>query len=42
MYATRRRRLHMLHRFLSGLVHPFIHVAYGLEFGVLEQVEEVA
>ncbi|KAF9078612.1 hypothetical protein BDP27DRAFT_1207201 [Rhodocollybia butyracea] len=24
----------MLNRFLSGLIHPFIHVGYGIEFGL--------
>ncbi len=24
----------MLNRFLGGLVHPMIHTAYGLEFGL--------
>ncbi|KAH8989304.1 hypothetical protein EDB83DRAFT_2481591 [Lactarius deliciosus] len=30
----------MLNRFLAGLIHPFIHVAYGLEFGIIGQVVE--
>ncbi|KAI0065175.1 hypothetical protein BV25DRAFT_1822291 [Artomyces pyxidatus] len=30
----------MLNRLLAGLVHPFIHVAYGIEFGVPGQVAE--
>ncbi|KAF8998406.1 hypothetical protein BDQ17DRAFT_1428492 [Cyathus striatus] len=25
---------HMLSRFLSGLIHPFIHTAHGIEFGL--------
>jgi hypothetical protein len=30
----------MLNRLLAGLVHPFIHLAYGLEFGLPGQVAE--
>ncbi|KAH8985107.1 hypothetical protein EDB92DRAFT_1884288 [Lactarius akahatsu] len=30
----------MLNRFLAGLIHPFIHLAYGLEFGIIGQVVE--
>ena len=30
----------MLNRFLAGLVHPFIHLAYGMEFGLPGQVAE--
>ncbi|KAI0262047.1 hypothetical protein BC834DRAFT_845236 [Gloeopeniophorella convolvens] len=30
----------MLNRFLAGLIHPFIHVSYGVEFGLLGQVAE--
>ena len=30
----------MLNRLLSGLVHPFIHLAHGLEFGILGQVAQ--
>lgn len=30
----------MLNRFLGGLVHPFIHAAYGAEFGVPGQLAE--
>lgn len=30
----------MLNRFLAGLVHPFILLAYGLEFGIIGQVVE--
>jgi len=28
----------MLNRLLGGLVHPFIHVFYGFEFGILGQI----
>jgi len=30
----------MLNRLLGGLVHPFIHVFYGFEFGILGQIAE--
>jgi hypothetical protein len=30
----------MLHRFLSGIVHPFIHVGYGAEFSLPGLVAE--
>jgi hypothetical protein len=30
----------MLNRLLAGLVHPFIHLAYGFEFGLPGQVAE--
>ena len=30
----------MLNRLLAGLVHPFIHLAYGYEFGLPGQVAE--
>ncbi|KAI9455663.1 hypothetical protein BJY52DRAFT_1121741, partial [Lactarius psammicola] len=30
----------MLNRLLAGLVHPFIQLAYGLEFGILGQIVE--
>jgi hypothetical protein len=30
----------MLNRLLAGLVHPFIHLAYGFEFGIPGQVAE--
>ena len=30
----------MLDRLLGGLVHPFIHVFYGFEFGILGQIAE--
>ncbi|KAH9052772.1 hypothetical protein EDB87DRAFT_1570004 [Lactarius vividus] len=30
----------MLNRFLAGLVHPFIHLAHGLEFGIIGQIVE--
>ena len=30
----------MLKRLLAGLVHPFIHLAYGFEFGIPGQVVE--
>jgi hypothetical protein len=32
----------MLNRLLAGVVHPFVHLAYGLEFGILGQVAEGA
>ncbi|KAI9439338.1 hypothetical protein H4582DRAFT_1948603 [Lactarius indigo] len=28
----------MLNRLLAGLVHPFIHLAHGLEFGIIGQI----
>ena len=31
-----------LNRLLAGVVHPFVHLAYGLEFGILGQVAEGA
>ena len=30
----------MLNRLLGALIHPFIHVFYGFEFGILGQVAE--
>ncbi|KAF8259805.1 hypothetical protein EI94DRAFT_1706802 [Lactarius quietus] len=30
----------MLNRLLAGLLHPFIQLAYGLEFGILGQIAE--
>jgi hypothetical protein len=30
----------MLNRLLGGLVHPFIHLFYGFEFGILGQIAE--
>ncbi len=30
----------MLNRLLAGLIHPFIHLGYGFEFGLLGQVAE--
>jgi Questin oxidase-like len=30
----------MLNRLLAGLLHPFIHFAYGFEFGLTGQVAE--
>lgn len=30
----------MLDRLLGGLVHPFIHLFYGFEFGILGQIAE--
>jgi hypothetical protein len=30
----------MLNRLLAGLLHPFIHLAYGFEFGLPGQVAE--
>jgi hypothetical protein len=32
----------MLSRFLGGLLHPFIHLAYGLEFDILGQIAQGA
>ena len=32
----------MLNRLLAGIVHPFIHLAWGLEFGILGQIAEGA
>jgi Questin oxidase-like len=30
----------MLNRLMAGLLHPFIHLAYGIEFGLPGQVAE--
>jgi hypothetical protein len=30
----------MLNRLMSVLLHPFIHIGYGLEFGIPGQVAE--
>lgn len=30
----------MLNRLFAGLVHPLIHIGYGIEFGILGQVAE--
>lgn len=30
----------MLNRLIAGLIHPFIHLGYGFEFGLLGQVAE--
>ncbi|KAH8984551.1 hypothetical protein EDB86DRAFT_3084442 [Lactarius hatsudake] len=38
--SEEREQPQMLNRFLAGLIHPFIHVAYGLEFGIIGQVVE--
>ncbi|KAI0300670.1 hypothetical protein B0F90DRAFT_1566309, partial [Multifurca ochricompacta] len=38
--ADRKKHPEMLNRLLAGLIHPFIHLAYGFEFGVLGQVAE--
>ena len=35
-----KNHLEMLNRLLAALVHPFIHLAYGLEFGLPGQVAE--
>ncbi|KAH9992169.1 hypothetical protein BJV77DRAFT_456359 [Russula vinacea] len=35
-----KRHPEMLNRLLAGLVHPFIHLAYGFEFGLPGQVAE--
>jgi Questin oxidase-like len=32
----------MLNRLLAGVTHPFIHLSYGFEFGILGQVAEGA
>ena len=34
------RQQEMFSRFMSGLMHPIIHVGYGLEFGLLGIVAE--
>ena len=36
----RKKHPEMLNRLLAGLVHPFIHLAYGFEFGLPGQVAE--
>ncbi|VDB98220.1 unnamed protein product [Peniophora sp. CBMAI 1063] len=30
----------MLDRFLAGIVHPLIHVGYGVEFGIVQQIAD--
>jgi hypothetical protein len=30
----------MLNRFVNGLLHPMIHIGYGLEFGLLGTLAE--
>lgn len=35
-----KRHPEMLNRLLAGLLHPFIHFAYGFEFGLPGQVAE--
>jgi len=35
-----KRHPEMLNRLLAGLLHPFIHLAYGFEFGLPGQVAE--
>ncbi|KZV67427.1 hypothetical protein PENSPDRAFT_754925 [Peniophora sp. CONT] len=30
----------MLDRFLAGVVHPLIHVGYGVEFGIIQQIAD--
>ncbi len=35
-----KRHPQMLNRLLAGLLHPFIHLAYGFEFGLPGQVAE--
>jgi hypothetical protein len=34
------KRPAMLSRLFSGLLHPFIHAAYGIEFGIPGQLAE--
>ncbi|KAI0262048.1 hypothetical protein BC834DRAFT_892786 [Gloeopeniophorella convolvens] len=36
----KRQHPEMLNRFLAALLHPFIHLAYGFEFGIPGQVAE--
>jgi Questin oxidase-like len=36
----RKKHPEMLNRLLAGLVHPFIHLFYGFEFGLPGQVAE--
>ncbi|KAI0028811.1 hypothetical protein K488DRAFT_57715 [Vararia minispora EC-137] len=36
------RHPEMLGRVMSGLLHPLIHIGYGAEFGILQQVAEGA
>ncbi|KAI0315492.1 hypothetical protein OF83DRAFT_1199907 [Amylostereum chailletii] len=38
--AGNKQQPEMLNRLLAGLVHPFIHLGYGVEFGVAQQVAE--
>ncbi|KAI9439320.1 hypothetical protein H4582DRAFT_131801 [Lactarius indigo] len=37
---AKKKHPQMLNRLLAGLVHPFIHLAYGFEFGIPGQVAE--
>lgn len=30
----------MLDRFLAGIMHPLIHVGYGVEFGIIQQIAD--
>jgi hypothetical protein len=36
------RQPQMLNRLLAGVVHPFIYLAYGLEFGILGHIAQGA
>ena len=36
-----KRHPEMLNRFLAIIVHPFIHLAYGLEFGIPAKSQKV-
>ncbi|KAF8260911.1 hypothetical protein EI94DRAFT_1705947 [Lactarius quietus] len=38
--SKEREQPQMLSRVLGGLLHPFIHIAYGLEFGILGQIAQ--
>jgi hypothetical protein len=38
--SKEREQPQMLSRVLGGLFHPFIHLAYGLEFGILGQIAQ--
>ncbi|KAH9940616.1 hypothetical protein B0H21DRAFT_574991 [Amylocystis lapponica] len=38
--ASGKQPMHMLNRFLAGLLHPLIHTGYGAEFGLLGMVAE--
>ena len=40
--SKERAQPQMLSRFLGGLLHPFIHLGYGLEFDILGQTAQGA